>query len=81
MRRVKLARLFTGVGCKVADEVFIDEAKNIIVLLAIRRNSLNQLIQLTDRLGLIACAVTEFAQTGFQCVENLDEHLYLNFAN
>ena len=74
------ARLFTGVSCKVADEVFIDEAKNVIVLLAIRRNIFNQLNQLTDRLGLIARAVAEFAQTCFQSIENFTEHLFLRFA-
>lgn len=81
MRRVELARLFTGVGCKVTDEVFIDEAKNIIVLLAIRRNILNQLNQFADHFSLIAGAVTEFAQTSFQCVENFAEHLFLILAN
>ena len=35
MGRVKLASLLPGVGGKIADEIFVDETENIIILLAV----------------------------------------------
>ena len=65
MRRVELASLFACVCSKVTDEVLINEAENVVVLLAISGNILDQLNKFADSLGLVASAVTEFAQTGF----------------
>lgn len=76
MRRVELTGLFTGISGKIADEVFINKAENIVVLLAIGRDILNKLNQFADCLGLIAGAVTKFAQTGFQRIENFAKYLF-----
>ena len=61
VRCIELTGLFARIGCKVADQVLINKAQNIIVLFAISRDILNQLNQIPDCLCLAAGAVAQFA--------------------
>ena len=81
VRSVKFTCFFTSVGCKIADEVFINKAEDIIVLFAICRNILNQLDEITNSFCLVVCVITKFAQTGFQSIEDLAKHLFLCVAD
>ena len=81
MRRVKLPGLFSRVGRKVADQIFVNKAQDIVVLFAVGGDILNQLNQLADGFGLAAGGVAKFAQAGFQGVENFAENLFLCFAD
>jgi hypothetical protein len=60
VRRVELARLLPGVGGEHTDEIFIDEAENVVILLAVHRYDLYQLDEVADGLSLCAGAVAEF---------------------
>ena len=81
MRRIEFARLFSCVGSKHTDEVFIDEPKHIIALTAVHGDVLNEIEQSADRLGLRAGAVAKFGKPGFQGVENFFEYALVRRRN
>ena len=74
MGRIKLAGLLPGVGGKIADEIFVDETENIIILLAVHRNILDKINQIAD--GLCPCArgLPQFRKPGLERGKNIVEH-------
>ena len=75
MRRIELTGLFAGIRCKVADQVLIDKAQNIIILLAIHGNILNEVNQIPDSLCACTGTFTQLGQTGLQRCKNAIKHL------
>ncbi len=71
--RIKLARLFSGIGGEHADQIFIYKTQHIIALLAIHRDIFDQLNQLTNLLSLFGRSVAQFAQPRIQGLENTIE--------
>lgn len=51
MRRVELTGLLPGIGSEIADQVFINEAKDIIILPAIHGNNLDEIDLVSNGLG------------------------------
>ena len=48
MRRIKFARFFSCIGGKIANQIFVDEAENIIVLFPVHWNILDEVNQIAD---------------------------------
>ena len=61
MRRVELARLFTRIGGKHADEIFVDQAEHVVTLPVIHGDVLDELEELADSLGLLCGGISELA--------------------
>ena len=81
MRRVKLSRLFPGVRGKIANQVFVDEAENIIVLFPIHWNILNQLNQIADRLCTRSGCIAQLGKAGIQRIKDFLEYLLVLWVN
>ena len=64
VRRIELASLLTSICGKVTDEIFINEAENVIVFFAVHRDILNQLKQVADCLGSCTRSITELRKAG-----------------
>ena len=78
VRGVEFARFFARVCGKHADEILVNEAKHIVALASIHRNVFDELNKIADGLGLPRGVVAEFAQAGFQGLENaLEETLVI----
>ena len=77
MRRVELPRFFARIGRKIADQIFIDEAENIIILSAIHGNVFYQINQIADGFGARAGSFSQFGQTGFQRFENTLKYFFM----
>lgn len=75
--RVKLACFFTRIGGKHADQIFVNEAKDIIALTTIHGDVFDQMDELADGLSLLGGGVTEFAQASFKRFENAIEQAFV----
>lgn len=64
VRSIELTGLFTSICGKVTDEIFINEAENVIVFFAVHRDILNQLKQVADCLGSCTRSITELRKAG-----------------
>ena len=73
MRRIELAGFLTGVGGEVADEVLVDEAKDVVVLATVHRDVLDEVNEVASGLGLAPCVGAELGETGLQRVEDAVE--------
>ena len=81
MWSIEFTSFFTGVGCEHTDEVLINEAKHIVALLAVHRDILDELDELTDCLGLRGCAVAELRKTGLECVKDTGINMLIVFTD
>ena len=77
VRGVELTRLLAGVCGELADQVFINEAKHIIVLLAVHGNVLDQVDQVADCFRAAGSAVAQLGQSGFQRLEDFVKDLFV----
>ena len=77
VRRVELARFFTRIGSKHANEIFVDKAEHIVALPAIHRDIFDELEQLADSLGLLRGSITKLAQACFKGLENALEKAFV----
>ena len=73
MRRIELAGFLTGVGGEVADEVLVDEAKDVVVLATVHRDVLDEVNEVASGFGLAPCVGAELGETGLQRVEDAVE--------
>ena len=78
---IEFACLLTGIRCKVRNQIFVDEAEDIIILLAVHRNLVDQLDQVADGLRLRFRILTELRQSCLQCVEDSLEDLFMRWRN
>ena len=81
MRRVELARLLTRVRREIRDEVLVDEAQHVIVLLAPHRDVLDEVDEVTRRLRLGAGIRTQLRKTRLKRVKNAVEDLLASRVN
>ena len=81
MRGIKFPGLFPGIGREVADQVFINEAQDVIVLFTVHRNVLDQPQQIADRLGSCAGGVAQLTQTGIKSIKNILKNLFVFWIN
>ena len=77
MRRVELAGLLACVCCKVADQIFVDKAENIIILLAVHGNIFDEIDQVANGLCPRTGAFTQFGQAGLQRSKDTVKHLFV----
>ena len=73
-RCVEFAGLLPRIGGEIADEIFVDEAENVIILTTIHRNVFNEVNQISRGLGLASRVGAKFGKPGLQRVENTVEH-------
>ena len=79
--RVELAGFFTGICRKHTDKIFIDKAKNIVILLAVHRNIFNQMNKVTDSLGLRSRAVAQFRQSCLKGIKYSLKYFFVGCVN
>ena len=79
--RVELARLFSGIGGKHADEVFVNEPQNVVVLPAVHGDDIYQLDKIADGLCLRAGAVAKLGKPGLQGIKNAVEDFFVRGVN
>ena len=77
VRRVELAGLLACVCCKVADQIFVDKAENIIILLAVHGNVFDEIDQVANGLCPRTGAFTQFGQAGLQRSKDAVKHLFV----
>ena len=81
MRCIKLSRFLAGIGGKVGNQIFVYEAKYIIVLRGVGRDILDELQQLEYGLGLFGGGASKFAQPCVERMEYLVEYLLVVFVD
>ncbi len=72
--RIELTGLFSCIGSKVADQILIDKAQNIIVLPSVHGNVLNQIKQIPNGLCPGTGAFTQLGQSGKKGLEDVFEN-------
>ena len=77
VRRVKFARLLACICRKIRNQVFIDKAQHIVVLLAIHRNILDEMEQVADRLCLRVGTIAQLGKPRLQSVEHLVKDFFV----
>ena len=70
VRCIEFASLLAGIGCKIANQIFIYIAQHVIVLRTVGRNIPDQLDEVFQGTGL-ACRV--FAQLAQSCLQTLED--------
>lgn len=74
MRRIELAGFLASVGGKVADEVLVDKAQDVVILTSVHGDVLDEVDEVTRRFGLAARVCSQLGKTGLQRVEDALEH-------
>ena len=81
MRRIEFSCLFSCIRREFFNQIFINEAQNIVVLSAIHWNIIDQLNQIADGLGLALGIFSQLAQSCFQRVKNPIKYLFVGWRN
>ena len=79
MRGVKLTSFFACIGGKVADQVFVNETQNVVILPAIHRDIFNESEESPDRFGLRTGAVPKFGEPCLQRIKNFVKDFFQKF--
>ena len=74
---VELSGFLSGIGGKLADKVFVDEAEHVVVLTTVHRNVLDERQQVSYRTGLFLVGSTELLQTRLQGFKDSSKHPFV----
>ncbi|CRH60387.1 Uncharacterised protein [Chlamydia trachomatis] len=81
VRRVELAGLLASVRGEVGDEVFVDEAQDVVVSTAAHGDILDSVQQVTDGLRLSGGVLAELGQASLKSLEDTLEHFLVSRVN
>ncbi len=77
MRRIELSCFLSGIGGKLADKIFVDEAEHVVILPTIHRNVLDECQQVCNGTGLFLVGSTEFLQSRLQGFKDSSKHPFV----